>query len=337
MSKNKKLIILLLISFVVLILAMGIGSVSINPVDTANLIIYKLFGKGFSGLIEPTTEAILWNIRFPRALLAFIAGAGLAISGVIMQSVLRNPLAASSTMGVASGAALGASLTIVFKLAIFGVFTLQVFGLTFGLITVFLAIGISAKVDRNLQNNSIILMGMAFSFFANSMLTIFLAFAKEDLQKLVFWQLGSFALKGWIATAILFPVVLIGFLFTLKLSREMDIMTFGDEQAQTTGIEIKKLKLTLLSLAAILTGSIVSMVGIIGFIDLFTPHLARKLFGSNHKFVLPGTALIGGLFMVLCDLVARTIVAPIELPVGAITSSIGAPFFIYLYFSKRKV
>lgn len=321
---------------VVLVLAMGIGSVPIAPSDTANIILNKLFGFQLYKDIDELTEAILWKIRIPRTLLAFIAGSGMSVSGVMMQSVLRNPLASSFTLGVSSGAALGASIAILLGISVFGFLTLPIFGLSAGLITVFLALGVAAKVDRSLQNNSIILTGMAFSLFANAMITIIMALSNEQLHRLVYWQMGSFAMKTPEHSLILLPIILISCLITMRCAKQMDIMTLGDEQAQTSGVEAKRMKLLLLSISAVITGAVVSVVGIIGFVDLFTPHVARKIFGASHKYILPASTLLGGAFMVLCDLVARTLVAPLELPVGAITSAIGAPFFIYLYFSRRK-
>lgn len=336
MRKISLLLVLSAICLIVLVLAMGIGSVAIAPINTANIILYKLFDFTPLGIINEIQMSILWQIRIPRTLLAFISGTGLAISGVMMQSVLRNPLASSFTLGVSSGAALGASIAILFGISVFGFLTLSVFGLVAGLITVFLALGVATKIDRNLQNNSIILTGMAFSLFANAMITILMAMSKEQLQRLVFWQMGSFAMKTPEYLLILFPVVFMGVIIVMRYARQMDIMTLGDEQAKTSGVEAIRVKWLVLSLSAVITGSIVSVVGIIGFVDLFTPHVARKLFGATHKFVLPASVLLGGAFMVVCDLVARTIVAPLELPVGAITSVVGAPFFIYLYFSRRK-
>lgn len=336
MRKASLFILLGIVCLFVLVLAMGIGSVPIAPADTANIILNQLFGLHPFGNIDELTESILWKIRIPRTLLAFIAGSGMSISGVMMQSVLRNPLASSFTLGVSSGAALGASIAILLGISVFGFFTLPIFGLSSGLITVFLALGVTVKVDRNLQNNSIILTGMAFSLFANAMITIIMALSQEQLQRLVYWQMGSFSMKTPEHALILLPVILISFLITIRCAKQMDIMTLGDEQAQTSGVDAKSMKLLLLSISAVITGAVVSVAGIIGFVDLFTPHAARKLFGASHKYILPASALLGGAFMVLCDLVARTLAAPLELPVGAITSAVGAPFFIYLYFSRRK-
>lgn len=334
MKNISKIVLCLIISVIIFILAVGIGSVFIPPIHTINILLYKIFNFNFVE-INKTFLSILWEIRLPRVLLAFICGAGLSLSGAIIQSLLKNSLASSYTLGVSSGAGLGASICILFKIYILGIFSVQIFGFVFGMITVFSAISIATKMDKTMQNNAIILTGMAFSLFANAMLSILMTFAKEDLQSLIFWQMGSFSMKNNIYLWILYPIVIIIFILVFFKFREMDILTFGDEQASITGVNVKKIKLFLLSMASLLTGFIVSIVGVIGFIDLFTPHITRKIFGASHKYVLFMSLILGGTFMVLCDLIARTITAPLELPVGAITSAIGAPFFIYLYFDKR--
>lgn len=337
-NKKNRVVLLLLLALcaVTFLLATGIGSVFISPVETANVLFTKLFNLSFLGAPDETVQSIIWKIRLPRAALAFLSGGGLAISGACMQSILKNPLASSYTLGVSSGAALGAAVAILFKVSIFGFFTLPFFGLSFGLLTVFLALGVAAKVDRNMQNNTIILTGMAFSLFANAMITVLMTLSREQLQQLVFWQMGSFALKDWKSPALLLPFVVVAFLLLWRHSRELDVMTIGDEQALSSGVAVKKTKWILLAVSAVLTGIVVSLAGIIGFVDLFTPHVARKLVGSRHRYLLPASLLLGGAFMLVCDLIARTITSPVELPVGAITSAIGAPFFIYLYFNKRK-
>lgn len=330
-----KIWIILIITFFVFIIAMGIGSVYIPPIETLNILSYKFFKYNFLE-IDKTTLAILWELRFPRVLLAFICGAGLSLCGAIIQSILKNALASSYTLGVSSGAALGASIAILFKISIFGTFSIQIFGFVFGVGVVFLAIALATRMDKSMKNNAIILTGMAFSMFTNAMLSIIMTFASEDVQNLVFWQMGSFSMKDKSNLFVLYPLVLIGFILIFLKNKEMDILTFGDEQATSMGLEVKKTKIFLLVISSLITGFIVSIVGVIGFIDLFTPHIARKIFGARHKYVLFASLILGGGFMILCDLVARTIVSPIELPVGAITSAIGAPFFIYLYFNKGK-
>ncbi len=192
-------------------------------------------------------------------------------------------------------------------------------------------------MDKNLENNTIILVGMVFSLFINGCLTLMISLNKESVSRLTFWQMGSFSSQNWSNFWILLPIVLVGVLLLVKYSRELDIMTFGEEQALTMGVDTRRIKWLLLGISAAITGSAISFVGVIGFIDLIAPHVVRKIFGPSHKIVIPMSFLFGGSFMVICDLAARTITAPSELPVGAITALIGAPFFANIYFSKRKV
>lgn len=322
---------------IVLLFGIGIGSIYVPPLDILNIIMNKLFNTALSDNISNTFISILWNLRLPRALLAFIVGGALAVSGTVMQSVLKNPLASSYTLGVSSGASVGAGLVIItgFTIPLLGMFTLPLVGLSCGLLTVFLAISFASRMDKNMENNTIILVGMVFSLFINAVLTLMTAMSKEHLEQITFWQMGSFSLKEWSNVFVLLPIVIIGVLILIRYSKELDIMTFGEEQARAIGVDIQKVKWLLLGISAALTGSAISFVGVIGFIDLIAPHVVRKIFGSSHKIVIPMSMLFGGAFMVLADLVARTIISPSELPVGSITALIGAPFFAYVYFKKK--
>ncbi len=336
--KNIKILITVSICIVVIILGVMLGSVSVSAKDVLSIIIHKILKTSIPDEIAATDIAIVWNLRFPRALLAFIAGGALSVSGAVMQSVLRNPLASSYTLGVSSGASLGAGIVILFgfTLPVFTSFTLPVMGFLFGLVTIIAAISLASRLDGQMQNNTIILTGMVFSLFINAITTLLSAFAREQMQRLIYWQMGSFSMKDWHTVFILAPIVIAGVIIITCFHHELDIMTFGEEQAQTVGINIKKVKWILLILSAALTGSVISFVGVIGFVDLVAPHIIRRIFGSSHKYVIPMSALFGGAFMVVCDLAARTVVSPSELPVGAVTAIIGAPFFAYIYFGKRK-
>ena len=339
MKQKYKIILSIISSIIVIMMGVGLGSIKVSPSHIINIIINKLFSMPLHADIEGATAvSIIWKLRLPRTLLAFLVGGAVAVSGSVMQSVLKNPLASSYTLGVSSGASLGAALVIVtgFYIPILGLFTLPVTGLAFGMATVYSAVKFAAMMDKNLETNTIILVGMVFSLFVNAILTLIMAVARDHLAQLTFWQMGSFSLKDWSSVIILFPIVLIGVIVIQSFSKEMDIMTFGEEQAFTMGVDVHKVKWSLLSLSAALTGSAIAFVGVIGFIDLIAPHVVRKIFGSNHKTVIPMSMLFGGSFMVICDLIARTIVSPSELPVGAITALIGAPFFAYVYFSRRK-
>jgi iron complex transport system permease protein len=214
--------------------------------------------------------------------------------------------------------------------------TLPILGFVFGLGTILLVMAISRQLDPRMENHTIILTGMVFALFINAVTTLMFALFREGTQRMIFWQMGSFSMRDWQTVYILAPVAFIGILFIFLHKRELDVMTFGEEQAQSIGVNIKSLKMILLICAAALTGSTIAFVGVIGFVDLVAPHIVRKIFGPVHRIVIPMSALVGGAFMVIADLVARTVTAPIELPVGAVTALIGAPFFAYIYFSKRK-
>ncbi|HOK50019.1 MAG TPA: iron ABC transporter permease [Sedimentibacter sp.] len=339
MKVKYKIILSVIFSFLAIMAGVGLGSIKVPPSHIINIIANKIFSLPLHPDLQSSTAlAIIWKLRLPRTLLAFLVGGAVAVSGSVMQSVLKNPLASSYTLGVSSGASLGAALVIVtgFNIPFLGVFTLPVTGLVFGMATVFSAVKFAAMMDKSLETNTIILVGMVFSLFVNAILTLVTAMARDHLAQLTFWQMGSFSLKDWSNVIILFPIVLIGVILIQSFSKEMDIMTFGEDQAFTMGVDVHKVKWSLLSLSAGLTGSAISFVGVIGFIDLIAPHVVRKIFGSSHKIVIPMSMFFGGSFMVICDLIARTIVSPSELPVGAITALIGAPFFAYVYFSRRR-
>lgn len=337
MKTRTKMILAVLLSVTAILIASAIGSVSLNLSSYLNIIGNQLFGTALDPSIAENSVSILWKIRLPRVLMCYLVGAALSASGVVMQSVLRNPLASSYTLGVSSGASLGAAFVILlnFSLPFASAYSLPLAGFAFGLGTVFLAMGMAAKFDRNMENNTIILVGMVLSLFVNALLTLMTALAPERMKELTFWQMGSFSSMRWSHVQTLFPIVLIGLLVLFRFTREMDLMTFGEEEALSAGVELQKMKFLMIGISALLTGASVAFSGTIGFVDLIAPHVVRKIFGPRHKLVLPAAAFFGGTFLVLADLISRTVLAPREIPVGAVTALIGAPFFAYIYFNKR--
>ncbi|MBR4832353.1 MAG: iron ABC transporter permease [Butyrivibrio sp.] len=335
---KKKIAVVTIASLAVLLLCIGIGSVSVMPGDGLSIIMNKLFGTKLSENILPTDVSIFWDIRMPRALTAFMVGALLSVSGVIMQALLQNPLASSYTMGVSAGASLGAAAVIITGItsSILGMFLLPVCGFAAGLATVFLVLAFAVRIDRNMHNHTIILFGMVFSLFVNAILTLVSTLYGEHMQRLILWQLGSFSGRRWIHVGILFICLILGTFGTMLRHRELDIMSFGQEQAQSMGVDIKANKLILLLLSSFLTGAAVCFSGIIGFVDLTVPHIVRKIFGAKHVLVIPMSVFLGGAFMALSDMVSRTILAPREIPVGAVTALVGAPFFVWVYFNDRR-
>lgn len=338
MKMKAKILISIGVGFIIIILGVGIGSIFVPPKDIISIIYNQMVPSKRLDTIPALYTSIVWYMRLPRVLVAFVVGGALAVSGTVLQSVLKNPLASSYTLGVSSGASLGAAIVIItgFTFPILASFTLPIMGLVFGLFTVYFSIHFSARMDKNLENNTIILVGMVFSLFINGCLTLMIALNKDNVSRLTFWQMGSFSSQNWTNLWILLPIVLLGMIVLMKYSRELDILTFGEEQALTMGVDTYRIKWLLLGVSAILTGSAISFVGVIGFIDLIAPHVVRRIFGTSHRITIPMSFIFGGYFMVLCDLAARTLTSPSELPVGAITALIGAPFFANIYFSRRK-
>jgi iron complex transport system permease protein len=337
MRKRTKIAAGVLVSLGALCAGTSLGSSVISPADTLAVILFKMFGLLPAAELESRTVAIVWNLRFPRALLAFMTGGALSVSGAVFQSVLKNQLASPYILGVSSGASLGAGLVILtgFSLPLLGGFTLPVAGFIFGLGTIFFVLRLSTRLDKALSNNTIILFGMVFSLFVNAVLTVLSALYREELKNLLYWQMGSFALKGWPFAGLMLPFLVLGALGLIRYTREMDILTFGEEQAQSMGVDVRKTRKKLLAFSAVLTGGAVALSGAIGFVDLIAPHLARKMIGANHGYVLPMAFFTGGSLLALTDLIARTVVSPSELPVGAVTAIFGAPFFAWIYFKRR--
>jgi len=338
MSSGKRIIIGIIVSLFVIITAAALGSSNISLGETFNIILHKVFGLPLSGNIEAQNVSIVWLLRLPRVLLAFLIGGALAISGAVCQSILRNPLASPYILGVSSGASLGAGIIIIsgITLPFLGGFSMPLTGFVFGLVTVFFVASFSSRIDKSMSNNTIILCGMVLSLFLNALLTTISAVFSDDLRRIVLWQMGSFAMRGWSYVGIFLPFLIIGLIGIFLYTKEMDILSFGDEQAKSAGVETSALRKKLLALCAVLTGASVALSGVIGFVDLIAPHAARRIIGSRHKHLIPMSFIIGGSLMVCADLTARMVIQHSELPVGAVTALIGAPFFAWVYFNKRR-
>ena len=338
-KKNKALMILSLgLVFLIICIGTSIGSSNISIMDIISIISHKLFNTSLFEGIEAKDVSIIWSIRLPRVLLAFCVGGALAVSGAVVQSVLKNPLASPYTLGVSSGASLGVGLLIVSGITIpfLGNFSLSLVGFLCSLFTMIIVLLFASKVDRELSNTTIILTGMVFSLFFNAALTTLTALFVKKMEAITLWQMGSFSMRGWSYLRAGVPFFLIGLIGVMSFSKEMDVLTFGEEQAKAIGVEAERVKKYLFLFVAILTGAAVAISGTIGFVDLIAPHIVRKVFGSKHSYVIPMSVVFGGCLMVITDLISRTIIIPSELPVGAVTAMIGAPFFAYLYFKKAK-
>lgn len=322
---------------VAIFVGISIGTVMVPIVDIVKVITAGIFHKEPN--VDPMFVSIVWNIRLPRVLLAGIVGASLAIAGAAFQGLLRNPLADPYTLGVSSGASVGAVLTIFLNLSIpfFGEFTLPFLSIVFALITIFIVLIFAKKIDRAMKVETIILTGIIFSSFLGAFISLMIALTGEELRQIVGWLLGSVSMRGWDYLKIMFPFFLLGSFLLIINGNELNAMSFGEERAKHLGVNVKLRKLLVLIAGSILTGAAVAVSGTIGFVGLVIPHLTRLLWGPDHRHLLPLSILTGSGFLILADLVARTIISPTELPIGVITALIGAPVFAGLLMrSKRK-
>lgn len=322
---------------VLILFAIIIGSADIDFLLVCDILSHKIFHTQTSA--TATQIAILWNIRLPRVLLAFLVGGGLGLSGAVTQSLLQNPLASPYTLGISSGASLGSAIVILFSLQIplFGTLTQLIAGFLFANLTIFFVMWFSFRLDKSMSKTTIILTGMIASLFINGCMTLFISLSKENIAQLMLWQMGSFTSRGWQYVGILIPFLCLGFLISFCFVKEFDLLTFGEEQAQLVGVSVLKVKIIGFLCITLITGSAIAITGTIGFVDLIAPHMARKLYGVKHIILLPASFFVGGCFMVLADTIARTAFAPSEISIGAITGMVGAPIFFLIYQNKNKI
>ncbi len=314
------------------------SSVSIPIPSILHILSENAIGFGWNVDVPKNEEMIIWNIRFPRVLLAMFVGASLALAGAAFQGLLRNPLADPYTIGVSSGAALGAVVVLFFNITIIGLgsFTLPVVAIISGLLSLLLVFGLVRLSNRGLAIETIILAGIIISAFIGSIISLIIALGdKESMTQIIYWLYGSVGMRGWSHVQLIFPFMIAGSLLLFMHFRELNAMALGEEAADHIGVNVKRGKILILFGASLLTGSAVAVSGSIGFVGLVIPHLVRLLTGPNHRHVLPLSMLIGGGFLVLADLMARTIIAPKELPIGVITALIGAPVFAVLLVRER--
>jgi iron complex transport system permease protein len=281
-------------------------------------------------------ETIIWQVRLPRVILATLVGASLAVAGTAFQGLLRNPLADPYTLGISSGAAAAAAFTIVFGIGHtgLGLFVLPVAAFLGGLVTVTLVYRIALSTGR-MAIHTLILAGIIVGSFMSALLMFFIAFAGHGVHQILAWLMGSLAFKGWGQVWMLAILFALGLIAIMTLSRDLNLMVFGEESAQQLGSNTESTKKLLLLAATLITGGAVAAAGTIGFVGLVVPHVMRLLVGPDHRVLVPLSAIAGGFFLVLADTVARTVLAPVELPVGVVTATLGAPFFLLILISKR--
>jgi len=287
-----------------------------------------------SKAVDPSSEAILFEIRLPRILMAAAIGATLSICGVVMQSILRNPLAEPFVLGLSGGAAVGAILFILLGISVAG--GSFFFSFVGAMLTLFLVLALS-KRRTGFSTTRIILTGVIVNaFFTAFIMFVITTTSDELLYAILFWLYGDLSGSVYANVGILLTVFLLGFGVVYVFSRYLNILGVNEELGYQLGIEVEKVKYLLLIIVSILTAFTVSLGGIIGFVGLIVPHLMRMAFGNDHRLLLPTSALFGAIFMMLADAAARTIVCPSELPVGVITAFLGAPFFLMLMFKDTR-
>ncbi|KXA09922.1 FecCD family ABC transporter permease [Clostridium perfringens] len=336
--KDKKvfiavLLILLFISSI--ILGISFGAVDIPPYDVYRVFLYKVFGIKIGNLDEilnSTLFDIIWGVRMPRVLLGAFAGMALAMVGVIMQATIQNPLGDPYILGLSSGASLGATFSILIGfsgvLSSFG----APLGAFLGALMASVFVYFLAKIGGRITPFKMILAGMVISSICSSLtsLIIFLSKDNEGIRTVNFWMMGSLAGAEW--SNIVLPIVIsvIPLIYFFTQYRNLNLMVLGDETSITLGLNIEKHRKIYMILSSLITGVIVSVCGTIGFVGIMIPHIVRLIFGTDHKTLLPFSALVGAIFLIWADVIARCAIANMELPIGIITSVIGAPFLLWL-------
>ena len=317
----KSLIVKLAILFSLLgltsLLSLLLGSVNINISDLIS---------SFSGTSTDTVQEIIFNIRIPRLLLAIGVGGGLSVAGAVFQSLLMNPLADPYILGVSSGGSFGAVLALLLGLSFIWVELFSIVGASIVILLVFI---IGHRFGK-LQPNILLLTGVMIGAFFSALILLLLTFLNDTLRTAIFWLVGNLAMADNFSA---YYIVIFSIILSIVLSLfgyKLNLLAMGDEDASNLGLNPKRIKSVVYILASVLVGIIVSVSGIIGFVGLLIPHVVRIIFGSDNRIVVPASFLVGAIFLVFADTIARTVILPSELPVGVVTALIGAPAFIYL-------
>lgn len=307
------------------LLGLFYSSVTIPIPVILHIVSEQVIGIGWMNDIQKNVEMIIWQIRLPRVLLALAVGASLSLAGAAFQGLLRNPLADPYTIGVSSGAALGAVCVLFFQLSIIGLgfYTLPVVAIISGFITLFIVFGMTRLSSRSLAIETIILAGIIVGSFIGAVISLIISLGDRDaMSQIIYWLYGGVGMRGWSYVTLILPFLIVGMLMLIMHYRELNALALGEDSAQYLGVNIKRGKVMILTGASLLTGSAVAVAGSIGFVGLVIPHLVRLIVGPNHRHVLPLSLLVGSGFLVVADLIARTIIAPKELPIGVDRKSV---------------
>jgi iron complex transport system permease protein len=325
---------------VAIITGVAIGSTSVAPGAVVRVLLARMLPGGWvdtSGVSEPQ-QIVIWAIRTPRVLVAALVGAALAMAGAQMQGLFKNPLAAPDIVGTSSGGALGAVLALVSGLAVRSLFYLPVFSFVGAFTALFAVYIISTKQGRT-PIATLLLTGVAMNALvgAATSFLITMSWVRFDIaQEILFWLLGGLDNRGWPHFWLAFPFIVLGSIVSLVYTRELDLILMGEETASSLGVDVEHVKRVVLTCVALLTGTAVAVSGVVGFVGLVVPHIVRLIIGPAHRRLIPASALTGAAFLVLADLLARTLRRPEEIRLGIITAAFGAPFFLYLLLRHRR-
>jgi len=319
-----------------LVFAAGHGQLDVPPAEVLGSLMHKL-GLDIGPMPHhPQGENTLWQVRFPRVVMAALAGACLATAGALMQGVFGNPLAEPGVVGVSAGAAVAAATAIVFELTFAGTWTVAICAFVGGLVTTTLVYVMSRDGGRT-EVVTLVLTGIAINAMTSAGLA-FLMFLGDTQarEEIVFWTLGSLNGSRWQYVGVVFPMAVVGIAAAMFLAPKLDLLALGDRAARHVGVDVERLRMSTIVVVAVLTAAAVAFCGIISFIGLIVPHLIRMVAGPGHRLLVPASALGGAVLLVLADLWARTLVAYADLPIGMLTALVGGPFFFWLIRRARR-
>lgn len=322
------LIVLFILSILAFLTAFLFGSSNVSVLELMEV---------FKNTAPKSTHIIFFNLRLPRALLAFISGGALSICGACLQGVFKNPMANSYVLGVSSGAALGATIAIAFGLdiAFLGFSAVTILAFIVSIIIIFIVYNIS-KINGRMSTFTLLLSGIAMSSLCSALMYALMIAFRDKMENIVMWSMGSFSSATWEKLYIGAPIMIISSALCLIFSRDLNIMLQGDEASRHLGVNPDATRRNLIIITTIATSSAISISGTIGFVGLIVPHIIRLIIGPDHKKLLITSFIAGGVFLLICDTLARVILNNQEIPVGVITALIGVPFFLYLLRNGRK-
>ncbi len=319
----------------ILLVLSALGAIYFGPAKINLREIVRIFQHGLTEteILKPQVVIIL-SIRLPRIILAGLIGAALAVSGSIFQALLRNPLADPYILGISSGAAVGAISVIVLGYAASG-WGIPLFSFAGALFTIGLVFYV-AKTRERINTNTLLLAGVIVNSFFSAVIMLLLSISSmQDLHGIIYWLMGDLGQADYNKLVIVLPYILLGSGALYLYAPKINLLLLGEDEAMQLGVEVERVKKILYLLASLVTGAAVSVCGIIGFVGLIIPHIVRLIWGNDYRLLLPASFLLGGSFLIIADTIARTIISPVELPVGVVTAICGTPFFIYLLRSRK--